>query len=167
MTRPVGVLDISGAPEGVCCVEPETKSFRNVDYCQITGQPGRVTTGPGPHFRALTWLHVGPTWPSCRSCLSILSIWAPTWLQLGPSLLQLGPTKRQLGPTWSHLGRTWLQLGPILVPTWSNMVRRSDQDELQEVFSGDSKRCQALYRFWTSCWFCFFYISEGVNNPKL
>ena len=125
VTRPVGVLD-PAPPKGCSCVESETKSFRNPKL--------------GP-----TWLYLGPTWPSCRSCSSILSNLAPTWLQLGPSLLQLGPTFRQLGPTWSHLVPTWLHLGPILVPTWSNMVPKSDQDELQEVFSSLSKRSSVFH----------------------
>ena len=37
-------------------------------------------------------LQLGPTWPSCPPCCSVLSNLAPAWLQLGPSLLQPGST---------------------------------------------------------------------------
>ena len=92
VTRPVGVLD-PAPPKGCSCVGPETKSFRNVTKLQ--GHPGRVTGGPVSIFCCnldQLWLYLGPSWPSCRSCSSILSNLAPTWLQLGPSLLQLGST---------------------------------------------------------------------------
>ena len=147
MTRPVGVLD-PAPPKGSAVLDQKPNPSGMLTIVKL--QANRVVSpaATDPDFCCnldQLWLYVGPSWPSCRSCSSILSNLAPTLLQLGPSLLQLGPTFRQLGPTWSHLAPTWLQLGPILVPTWSNMVPKPDQDDLQEVFSSLSKRSSVFY----------------------
>ena len=142
--RPVGVLD-PAPPKGCSCVRPLTNPVHSVHSVQFNQAHGSCHRA-GVRAQLGSFLaQLGPIWPSCPSCSSILSTLVPAWLQLGPSLLQLGPTYRQLGPTWSHLGSTWLQLGPILVPTWSNMVPKSDQDELQEMFSGLALRSSVFY----------------------
>ena len=106
----------SGAPEGVCCVESETKSFRNVDYCQITGHPGRVTAEP----RTRNLLQLGPTLALCWSNLAVLSVMFVHLVQLGS---YLAPTWSIFAPTWPNLAPTWPNLVPSwpnLAPTWSN-----------------------------------------------
>ena len=76
---------------------------------------------------------VGDVRPSC-----------PTWLLLGSNLVHLCSNLAQLSANLAQLGAILAQLGsnfgPILVPTWSNMVPKSDQDELQEMFSSFSKQ---------------------------
>ena len=63
---------------------------------------------------------------------------APTWSIFAPTWLNLAPTWPNLVPSWPNLAPTWSNFGPNLVP-------KSDQDELQEVFSSLSKRSSVFY----------------------
>ena len=106
----------SGAPEGVCCVGPETKSFWNVDYCQTTGSAGRC---PDCH-RPQVLLQLGPTLALSWSNLAVLSVMFVHLVQLGS---YLAPTWSIFAPTWPNFPPTWPNLVPSwpnLAPTWSN-----------------------------------------------
>ena len=120
----------SGAPEGVCCVEPETKSFRNVDYCQITGHPGRFTGStffhPYPKFVA-TWTNFGSMMVQLGSLVGYVRPSCPTWLLLGSNLVhvcQLSANLAQLGPILAQLGSNLVQFCSQLGPTWSQNVTK-------------------------------------------
>ena len=129
----------SGAPEGVqlCWT-----------VCQILSKSPNPRTATGRATGSHRWtllVLLGFNLALSSSKLAVLSVMFVHLVQLGSYLAPpwpiFAPTWPNLAPTWPNLVPSW----PNLAPTWSNMVPKSNQDELQELFSGVSKRCSVFY----------------------
>ena len=143
MTRPLGVLD-PAPPQGCSCVGSLSDSAKFFKILQILGA---LRVVPPCGVFVATWTNLALSWSNLAvlsamfvHLVQLVSYLASTWTIFAPTWLNLAPTWPNLLPSWPNFGPTW----SILVPTWSNMVPKSDQDELQELFSGDSKRCSVL-----------------------